>query len=85
MEEFIGPVIGFIAGLLKNYPFFAIFIFIVGGLRIIFKPIFAVLRSYVQYTPNPADDVALDKVEASPIYKYVTFVLDYLASIKLGK
>lgn len=68
---------------LKNYPIFGSIVFMMGALRVVFKPLMLVLREYVLYTPNEADNAVLDKVEASGIYKTVAAVLDFFASIKL--
>lgn len=68
---------------LKNYPIFGSIVFMMGGLRVIFKPLMLVLREYVLYTPNPVDNEVLDKVEASGLYKTCAAVLDFFASIKL--
>lgn len=79
MEAILGIIVEFA----QKYPFFASFVFVVGILRVINKPLFAAFRAYVSYTPSPKDDVVLDKVEASPIYKGVSFVLDWFASVKV--
>lgn len=73
----------FLLGFVKDYPIFSAIVFAMGALRVIFKPIMLVLHEYVLYTPNPADDAALDKVEQSGIYKAFITVLDFFASIKL--
>lgn len=73
----------FIIGFLQQYPFFASLVFIMGALRVVFKPLMLVLHEYVLYTPNEADNAALDKVEQSGIYKSFLMVIDFIASIKL--
>jgi hypothetical protein len=68
---------------LKNYPVFGSIVFCMGALRVIFKPLMVVLREYVLYTPNGADDAVLNAVEASAPYKFFAALLDFFASIKL--
>lgn len=75
----------FILSLVQKYPLFASVLLIMGSLRAIFKPLLAVARAYVGSTPSKSDDEALNKVEASKLYKTVAFILDYVASIKLTK
>jgi hypothetical protein len=41
------------------------------------------LQAVVEATPSQSDNVLLQKVMESKIYKGLAFVLDYLASIKL--
>jgi hypothetical protein len=74
-----------IFALLSDYPNLTTFFAIVGFLRTINKPFFALLRTWVKSTSSTKDDEALDKVEASPQYKTLTFLLDWLASVKLPK
>ena len=81
MEE----IIKFVASFLGNYPIFGSILFVVGGFRVVMKPLFALLNEYVLYTPNEADNAILAKIEASPVMKGVFWVLDYLGSIKIVK
>ena len=55
---------------------------IVGTLRLIMKPIVSGVQGVVAATPSKSDDEAVNKVLESKIYKAVTFVLDWIASIK---
>jgi hypothetical protein len=57
---------------------------VVGILRVVIKPLMSIARAVVTLTAGDADDKALDKVEASSIYKGVTYVLDWFTSIKIG-
>lgn len=77
-------ILAFVPALAAKYPVIVSVLFVMGVLRAVFKPIFAVLEAYVAATPNKADDAALAEVEASGAYKAVQFVLDYVASIKLS-
>lgn len=70
-------------GFITKFPVLAAVIVIMGIMRAIFKPIMAVLHAYTASTANPADDAALEKVEASTAFKIVAWVIDFLGSIKL--
>lgn len=52
-------------------------------LRAINKPLFSLLRSYVDATPSKADNEMLDKILASKAYQVVSYILDYVASVKM--
>lgn len=58
---------------------------IVGSLRLGLKPIFAAVEKFIYDTETKADDEVLNKVKDSKVTKFLTFVLDYLASIKLPR
>jgi len=58
---------------------------VIGSLRVIVKPLVALIRAIVKETPSPKDDAWLAKVMASKVYKTVLFCLDWVASIKLPK
>lgn len=79
MESLIQAISGFVA----QYPVMASILVVIGGLRVVFKPIFTVLHAYVEYTSSPTDNVLLDTVEKSSIYKGVSWLLDFFGSIKL--
>lgn len=55
---------------------------LMGFLRIINKPLFTALRSYVESTETKEDDKQLEKIERSQAYKMFLFVLDWFASVK---
>lgn len=55
----------------------------IGGARVLFKPLFAFLEAVTLYTPTKKDDEILGMVKSSAIYKWVVFAFDLLASIKL--
>ena len=69
--------------LFENFPNASLVFLVIGVLRAINKPLFALLRSYVLATPSVSDDAVLDGVEQSKVYKAISFVLDWSASIKL--
>ncbi len=63
-------------------PIIAIFV-IVGSLRVVFKPAFALAYAIASITPSTSDEEAIKKIEGSKIAKAIAFALDYIASVKL--
>lgn len=57
-------------------------ILIIGSLRVVFKPLFALAYAIVSVTPSKKDDEVVKKVEEHKITKAILFALDYIASIK---
>ncbi len=56
---------------------------IIGSLRVINKPIFAALRAIAEFTYwTESDNIWLDKIESSKIYKGFLFILDWVTSVK---
>jgi len=72
-----------ILGLLKEYPGFMSIIAMMGMLRVIFKPLFALIETVVATTPTKKDDEAWEAVRGSKAMEMILWLLDYLASIKL--
>jgi len=68
-----------------NYPEAIAVLSLIGVLRAINKPLFALLRAYAAATKTLRDDEFLIEVEKSKAYQYFVFVLDYLTSVKLPK
>lgn len=54
-------------------------------LRLIFKPLFAILGKYVELTVEEDDDNKLKKFMNTKTYKMLAFIVDLTASIKLPK
>lgn len=73
----------FIIQFASQYPFIATILMVIGVLRVINKPLFAFLNTVVVATPTPKDNEILKKIETSKAYQYISFVLDYLGSVKL--
>lgn len=59
------------------------FLSIVGFLRLVNKPLFTLLHSYVKSTADQNDDKKLEGFLNSSQYKMFCFVLDWVASVKL--
>lgn len=54
-------------------------------LRMLFKPIFAILGKYVELTIEESDDKKLHKIMKSKWYKLTVFIIDMISSVKLPK
>lgn len=57
-------------------------ILVIGSLRVLLKPLFALAYAITSVTPSTKDDEAVKKIEEHKITKAVVFALDYIASIK---
>ena len=80
-----GALSPLVEGLLGKFGWLTQVVLVMGSLRLVFKPIMVAWHNYVAGTASAADDAALEKFERGPIYKTVSFVLDWGASIKLKK
>lgn len=80
--EILSQALGYLAA---QHPEVTTFFLVLGVLRSINKPLFALIHAYVEATPNKEDDQKLEKIESSKAYKALCFVLDYLASVKMKK
>jgi hypothetical protein len=58
---------------------------IIGSFRLICKPIFSVLNTYVDMTASVKDNEWLKKIEESSITKGLLYALDWIASIKVKR
>lgn len=74
---------GLLASALANFPGIVEVLAIVGVLRVINKPLLALLHAYTGATSSTADDALLNNMEQSKIYTGFLFVLDWLGSIKV--
>lgn len=54
-------------------------------MRIIFKPLFAILAKYVELTVKEEDNEKLNKIMSSKWYKLTAFAVDLFASVKMPK
>jgi hypothetical protein len=71
-----------VGNLVVQFPWLATFFMVVGVIRIVVKPLMALIKSVVEATPSKADDELVAKVEQNAIYKGFVFVIDWLFSIK---
>jgi hypothetical protein len=56
---------------------------LVGGLRVVFKPLMMFLEALTLYTPSKKDDKLYSDFKNGNVYKWLVFLIDYIASIKL--
>ena len=56
----------------------------IGVLRVIFKPLMAFMHSIADATSSTRDNEILDEVEASKAFKFACWLIDLLASVKVG-
>lgn len=54
-------------------------------LRLVFKPLFAILGKYVELTVEEDDNSKLKKFMNTKTYKMLAFIVDLTASIKLPR
>jgi len=78
----IGPLI---LGLGERFPLILAIVVIMGGARIIFKPLMSAIRAYVEWTPTKSDDIILNKIESSIPFKIFAYLLDWAFSVKIEK
>lgn len=67
-----------------KYPWVITVLVVIGGLRFFFKPLTSLVEAYVRSTPQTKDDEFFDRVRYSPGFKWVAWLLDFGASIKVG-
>jgi len=75
------PVIEMLLGILPAGVVSALVI--IGGLRVVFKPLMALFEAISIATPSKKDDELYKKVVEGNTYKTIRFIFDYIASIKL--
>lgn len=76
-------IIALIAQMMEKYPQIVGVLVVVGALRVVLKPLMAMLQSYVDYTVDTKDNEMLAKLMDSAAYKALAYALDLLGSIKL--
>lgn len=75
----------FIIDLVSKYPTLAGVLAALYVLSSINKPLFSLLRAYVDATETIKDNELLSAVEASKAYAVVQYVLDWAVRVKLPK
>jgi hypothetical protein len=85
MEQFMQILTPVIEALLGKFGILVQIVTVIGSLRLILKPTMSYIQGIVALTPTKKDNEFLDKVLASPIYKAVSYMLDWFASLKLPK
>lgn len=56
---------------------------LIGGFRVVFKPLMALLEAISIYTPTKKDDELYKSINEGNTYKTIRFLFDFIASIKL--
>lgn len=72
-----------IISLLSQYPAFGSVIFLIGLLRLVFKPLMSIVQNVVESTPSKKDDDVWSKVQASSAFKALAWLIDFFGSIKV--
>ncbi len=84
MEDFFLNTVGMWAiNLLQGNPTVGTVLMIMGGLRLVMKPVNTILQTYVKMTPYDSDDKWLTDMEQSKGYKLLIYLLDWTASVKM--
>jgi hypothetical protein len=81
----LGPILKPVLEILFSYLPSGVIsaITLIGGLRVLFKPLMAFLEAVAIYTPGKKDDALFKSVNEGNTYKSFRFFLDFIASIKL--
>jgi hypothetical protein len=69
--------------LVVKYPLAASVLAVIGGFRIVFKPLMDILMKFVEYTDTPKDNELLQKFMSSWLYGKLVWLIDLTASISL--
>jgi hypothetical protein len=85
MEEFLKLIEPLIIAYSGKYGVIVQVIAVIGSLRAIMKPIVSAISSYVKSTPKLTDDAKLEKIMNNKVVKFILFLLDWIASIKMPK
>lgn len=89
MFEAISSVWGVLAPIIigfgESYPIIFTIVFFMGAIRLFMKPIMGAIEIYTAKTPTKSDDEFVAKIKNNIIYKIVSYVLDWAASIKIPK
>src|SRR3954469_3842049 len=74
---------GYFINVAQHHPWLATALLAIGALRVLFKPVMALLDNYVKANCSPEEYGRLQHFESGPIYKWISFGLDFIGSIKL--
>lgn len=69
--------------LADQHPVIVTLLLAMALLRVVFKPLVTLAHWYVLRTKSKEDDAALERVERSRWYAWVTWIIDFFASIKV--
>ena len=68
---------------LKDFPWFANLVMVMGTLRLVFKPLFAAIEKYIAESPSKTDDEKWEKIKNAKGMKTFFWLLDFFASVKI--
>lgn len=74
-----------IINIVESYPILASIIAVMGTARLFIKPLMSFAHEFVIITESKKDDEILKEIEESKYYKWILYVLDWFASIKVKK
>lgn len=78
-----GSMTSFLVGVAEGYPWLATVLLIVGGLRVIFKPLMTLIDGFMRDNCTPEEYAKLQNFESGPVYRWINFALDLVGSVKL--
>jgi len=67
----------------ESHPWVATLLLLMGGLRLVCKPIMSLVRARVAATPSTDDDAQLQRVMSTWWYQSLAWSLDFFASVKI--
>lgn len=76
-------ILQFLMWVVAKNPQIAALIVMMGTMRLMMKPIMTALKMIVDATPWELDDQWYAKIVDSKAYKAITWLLDYVGSIKM--
>lgn len=74
-----------ILDLAQKAPVILSILSVIGLLRLIMKPVMSILKAVAAETKTDKDDLIVEKIESSAVWKGLCWVIDYVASVKLPK
>jgi len=80
--EFLSPLIEAYGG---KFGWLVSAISVIGTLRLLVKPVMAIVEVVVKLTPSKEDDNLHNEILENKIVKMLLFVFDWLASLKIPK
>jgi hypothetical protein len=83
METLMEWILGWIMSLAQTNPHVAVMFMIMGALRAVFKPLMSAWAGYVEYTDSKEDDKKFQEFKSGKFYKFLCWLLDFTASIKV--
>jgi|GEM_PF-1359047 len=78
-----GGMTGILENAAQHYPWVTAFLLLMGGLRVIFKPVMAMLDNYAKSNCSEEEYENIRNFEAGPVYRWISFGLDLVGSVKL--